>query len=122
MSTVTSTITRGSIYMADLPKNESSSVQGGLRPVIVIQNDKGNEHSPTVQVIPLTSRTKKPLPIHTVITKDSGIIKESIALTEQLQTIDKSHIHKCVGKVDETTMEKINVCIMIQLGIICYNN
>lgn len=103
--------------MASLPSvKENSSVQGGLRPVIVVQNNKGNAFSPTVQVIPLTSRTKKNLPIHTIIT-GNGLIKESVALTEQIQTIDKTHIRQYIGEVDEATMKRVDVCIMIQLGL-----
>lgn len=112
-------LTRGSIYIANLPKSMNSSVQGGLRPVIVVQNDAGNAHSPTVQVIPLTSRTKKPLPIHVVVRGSAcGLEKESIALTEQIQTIDKTNIHHYIGKLDDATMEKVNACILIQLGLL----
>lgn len=109
-------MTRGSVYIANLPQIDNSSVQGGFRPVIIIQNNKGNKYSPTVQVIPLTSRCKKSLPTHAIV--DSGVVKRSIALAEQIQTIDKSQLRQCVGKIDEVTMKKINVCIMIQLGLI----
>lgn len=110
-------LTRGSIYMADLPKTTNSSVQGGLRPVVIIQNNAGNMYSPTVQIIPLTSQLKKPLPVHTVI-RHSSLTKISIALAEQIQTIDKSSIRQYVGKLDDTTIERINTCIMIQLGLV----
>lgn len=109
-------IYRGSIYMASLPIARNSSVQGGFRPVLVVQNNTGNTFSPTVQVIPLTSRIKRELPIHTTIT-GHGLNKESIALTEQIQTIDKTALKQYIGRVDDDTMEKVNVCIMIQLGI-----
>lgn len=103
--------------MANMPIIESSSVQGGFRPVLVVQNDIGNAHSPTVQVVPLTSRCKHELPVHTKIT-GCGLDKESIVLTEQMQTIDKTALHKRIGQVDDVTMERINMCILIQLGIL----
>ena len=109
-------IHRGSIYMASLPITKNSSVQGGFRPVLVVQNNTGNTFSPTVQVIPLTSRIKRDLPIHTTII-GHGLDKESTILTEQMQTIDKTALKQYIGRVDDDTMEKVNVCIMIQLGI-----
>jgi mRNA interferase MazF len=112
-----SLISRGSIYMASLPVSDKhSSVQGGLRPVLIIQNDVGNAHAPTVQVIPLTSKIKKELPIHTII-NSGGLLKESTALTEQIQTINKTTLRQYIGKVDDATMNRVNVCIMIQLGL-----
>ncbi len=113
-----SLISRGSIYMARLPiLDEHSSVQGGLRPVLIIQNDIGNAHAPTVQVIPLTSKNKKTLPIHTTI-KSGGLLKESTALAEQIQTVNKTILRQYIGKVDDETMSRVNACIMIQLGLI----
>ncbi len=111
-------ISRGSIYMARLPVlDEHSSVQGGLRPVLIIQNDIGNAYAPTVQVIPLTSKNKKALPIHTTI-KSGGLLKESTALAEQIQTVNKTILRQYIGKVDDETMNRVNACIMIQLGLI----
>ena len=109
-------ILRGDIYMADLPCIQGESVQMGYRPVIIVQNNKGNAFSPTVQVIPLTSRKKKELPVHVKI-KGCGLIKESIVLTEQITTIPKSALHTFVGKINDAEMEMINKCIAIQLGL-----
>lgn len=92
--------------MANLPTN--GHVQGGMRPVIIIQNDVGNKHSPTVQVIPLTSRRKKPLPVHTTLT-GCGLTKPSVVLTEQLQTINKSQLISFMGEVGNAKMQEICV-------------
>lgn len=109
-------IHRGSIYMASLPITKNSSVQGGFRPVLVVQNNTGNTFSPTVQVIPLTSRIKRDLPIHTTII-GHGLDKESTALTEQMQTVNKTILRQYIGKVDDETMNRVDACIMIQLGL-----
>lgn len=110
------TITRGTICMARLVSVEGSHVQGGIRPVIVVRNNLGNKYSPTVQVIPLTSKVKKLLPVHTTI-EGFGLAKRSTVLTEQIQTIDKINIISIIGIVDKATIKRINLCIMIQLGM-----
>ena len=110
-------IFRGDIYMADLPCIQGESVQNGIRPVIIVQNNKGNTYSPTVQVIPLTSRKKKELPVHVKI-KGYGLVKESIVLTEQITTIPKSALQRFLGRINDAEMEMINNCIAIQLGLI----
>ncbi|HQM01601.1 MAG TPA: type II toxin-antitoxin system PemK/MazF family toxin [Ruminococcus flavefaciens] len=107
---------RGNIYMAELHPIQDNSVQGGCRPVIIVQNDIGNIHSPNVQVIPLTSQKKKYLPVHVPI-HGNGLIKKSIALTEQLTTISKADLQFLIGKLDDDTMQKINNSIRIQLGL-----
>lgn len=77
----------------------------------------GNTYAPTLQVIPLTSRCKSKLPIHITIT-GYGLKSESTLLTEQIQTIDKTKLRQRIGIVDSTVMDKVNVCIMIQLGVL----
>lgn len=76
----------------------------------------GNIYAPTLQVIPLTSRCKNELPTHMKIT-GYGLKSESTLLTEQIQTIDKSMLRRRIGIVDSTVMDKVNVCMMIQLGM-----
>ena len=115
-------ISRGNIYMADIPIVENSSVQGGIRPVVVVQNDIGNAHAPIVQVIPLTSQSKHNLPVHIKI-YGYGLAKESTLLTEQIQTIDQKNLGRYLGHVDDDTMQEINKCIAVQLGLIpIYNH
>ena len=107
---------RGNIYMAVLPMDKGS-VQGGMRPVIIVQNNLGNTHSPTVQVIPLTSKKKKEMPVHTVIS-GCGLRTESVVLTEQLTTINKTSLRNYLGTADDEMMERVDHCIAIQLGLL----
>ena len=101
------TVRRGEIYYADLSPVVGSE-QGGIRPVVIVQNDMGNRYSPTIIVVPITTRlNKKNLPTHTKI-NNSSLLKESIALMEQIRTIDKSRLISYKGKVDSSTLEKIN--------------
>jgi Growth inhibitor len=110
-------IQRGDIYYADLSP-VTGSEQGGLRPVIVIQNDKGNQHSPTVIVAAITSNIKKTkLPTHIVLPEIEGLSKRSIVLLEQIRTIDKSRLSNKIGSIDNEYMQKINEAILISLGI-----
>jgi mRNA interferase MazF len=110
-------ITRGKIYLADLGITKGSE-QGGIRPVIIVQNDKGNLHSGTVTIVPLTgSRTKADLPTHILLTGETCLAKESTALVEQIRTIDKERLIKTIGSLSEQTMTKIDHAIMIQMGL-----
>ena len=107
---------RGEIYYADLSPVIGSE-QGGYRPVVILQNNKGNRYSTTVIVAPISSRmTKNPLPTHVFI-KNSCLAKTSVVLLEQIRTIDKARMHELVGKVDENTLQKINRAIRTSLGI-----
>lgn len=110
-------IKRGEIYMAQLPITEGSHVQGGLRPVIIIRNDVGNMHSPTVQIVPLTSKVKNPLPVHMVI-EGCGLRCASTLLPEQMQTVDRSKLKKCIGMLTDALMRSVNNCVLMQLGIL----
>ena len=103
--------------MAELPLDSTSSVQGGYRPVIIVQNNVGNAHAPTVQVIPLTSQVKKQMPTHTIIA-GFGLSKESTVLAEQLRTVGKGVLKQYIGQVDDATMARVNRCMMIQLGLL----
>lgn len=110
-------VKRGEIYYADLSPVFGSE-QGGVRPVLVIQNDIGNKHSPTVIVGAVTSKmTKAKLPTHIEIKRGQyGMVKDSVVLLEQLRTLDKKRLKEKVGKIDDDTMEKINRALLISLG------
>lgn len=111
------TVYRGEIYYAELAPVVGSE-QGGLRPVVIVQNDMGNRHSPTTIVVPLTSRLlKKPLPTHEMLNRDCGLSVESVALCEQIRTIDKSRLRDRVGRADDAVMNKINAALKISLGL-----
>lgn len=106
-------VKRGQIYYADLSPVIGSE-QGGFRPVVIIQNDIGNAHSPTTIVAAVTSiQSKSKLPTHIEI----PLIKDSIILLEQLRTIDKRRLKAYMGEVDADTLNKINKAIMISLGV-----
>ena len=93
------------IYYADLSKNTVNSEQGGIRPVIIIQNDIGNKYSPTLIVLPITSEIKKEnMPTHCVLHKSvkNGLKVDSMVLAEQIRVIDKSRILDYIGYLDNT--------------------
>ena len=107
-------IKRGQIYYADLSPVKGSE-QGGLRPVLIVQNDVGNKHAPTVIVVPLTTRmTKHKLPTHH-LTYATGV--PSIILCEQVRTADKSRLKEYVTMLSPAEMEKVNRALKISLGI-----
>ena len=108
---------RGDIVLADLG-NAVGSEQGGVRPVLVTQNDVGNKHSPTLIVAPITSKYKKKLPTHIQIGTECGLEVPSIALFEQTRTIDKSRVIKALGHKELSTGE--DRCIMIAFGCLSF--
>ena len=109
-------IKRGDIYYADL-NPATGSEQGGIRPVIVLQNDVGNKHSPTTIIAPITSSPDKTrLPTHVEVS-ENGLSKHSIVLLEQIQTRDKCRFHNYIGHLDESTMLRIEEAIRISLGL-----
>ena len=109
-------IKRNEIYYADLNPVKGSE-QGGIRPVLVIQNDTGNKHSPTTIVASITSKEEKAkLPTHVEV-GSCGVERKSLALLEQIRTIDKSRLIKYVGELDGTTVKEINEAIGISLGL-----
>ena len=114
-------IRRGDIFYADL-RPVIGSEQGGIRPVLVIQNDIGNRHSPTVIVAAITSRMNKAkLPTHIEI--DAAryhIVKDSVILLEQLRTIDKSRLRDKVCHLDEGILKKIDAALMVSLELGTY--
>ena len=108
-------IKRGEIYYANLYPVKGSE-QGGIRPVLILQNDKGNEYSHTTIVTSITCKRKRNLPTHIFI-KSKGLKKKSVVMLEQIRTIDKSRLIRYVGKLDNKTMNKINQAINISLGM-----
>ena len=109
-------IKRNEIYYADLNPVKGSE-QGGIRPVLVIQNDTGNKHSPTTIVAAITSKEEKAkLPTHVEVT-NCGVERKSLALLEQIRTTDKSRLIKYVGELDGATVKEINEAIGISLGL-----
>jgi len=110
-------IKKGQIWWADLGQQEGS-IQSGKRPVLVLQNDIGNKYSPVVTICPISSRIEKmKLPTHVKLNKNCGLIRESFALIEQIQTMNKNSLLGYIGNINEITMKKINIACKIQLGI-----
>lgn len=112
-------IRRGEIYYAELNPVVGSE-QGGTRPVLVIQNDIGNQYSPTTIIAAITSQiSKAKLPTHVEVTaRRSGLERDSVILTEQIRTIDKSRLKEKVTVLDEETMARIGQAIEISLGLV----
>lgn len=110
---------RGEIYYADLSPVIGSE-QGGVRPVLIIQNDVGNKYSPTVIVCAVTSRiTKAKLPTHVEVPAGHfGLNKDSVILLEQMRTLDKKRLKSRVGEVDGVAMRKIERATLISLGFV----
>lgn len=111
-------IRRGDVFYAQL-NPVIGSEQGGVRPVLIVQNDIGNQYSPTTIVAAITSQIMKAkLPTHVEISADkSGLEKDSVILAEQIRTIDKSRLKQKIVSLDEDMMEKVNTAIEISLGL-----
>ena len=111
-------VKRGDIYYADLSPVVGSE-QGGVRPVLIVQNDTGNKHSPTVIAAAITSKTDKArLPTHIELSGNSfGLTRDSIVLLEQVRTIDKRRLKEKMGRGDEDVMTKIDNAIAVSLGL-----
>lgn len=117
MSTVE--VKRGYIFFADLSPVVGSE-QGGVRPVLVLQNDVGNKFSPTVIVAAITSQIEKAkLPTHVEVeASEYGLEKDSVILLEQIRTIDKQRLQEKLTELDDKLMQKINQAVKISLGLI----
>ena len=113
-----SIVKRGDIYYADLSPVVGSE-QGGMRPVLIVQNDTGNKHSPTVIAAAITRQTGKArLPTHIELNAQSvGLSRDSVILLEQIRTIDKSRLRERMGKLDENTMTKVDNAIAVSFGL-----
>ena len=109
-------IKRGEVYYADLSPVVGSE-QGGVRPVLIVQNNIGNKYSPTVIAAAITSQVNKTrLPTHIELSLTSGLPKDSVVLLEQIRTIDKSRLQDKIGELPEDTMKRVNNALMISLG------
>lgn len=111
-------IKRGDIFYADLSPVVGSE-QGGIRPVLIVQNDVGNRFSPTVIAAAITSQqTKSKLPTHIQLgTDNSGLMKDSVVLLEQIRTIDKRRLKEKMGCLDPNSMDMVNRAINISFGL-----
>ncbi|MZQ75934.1 MAG: PemK family transcriptional regulator [Peptoclostridium sp.] len=109
---------RGDIYYADLSPVIGSE-QGGVRPVLIVQNDIGNKYSPTVIVAAITAKIDKAkLPTHVEIkANEYGLVKDSVVLLEQIRTIDKKRLREKIGSFDEKLMLKVDEALQISLGL-----
>ena len=112
------TIRRGDIYYADLSPVVGSE-QGGLRPVLIVQNDIGNKYSPTVIAAAITSKmSKAKLPTHIdIYAQDVGLQKNSVILLEQIRTLDKRRLKEKMGHLDDAMMHHVNTAIAISFGL-----
>jgi mRNA interferase MazF len=115
-------IRRGDIFYADLSPVVGSE-QGGLRPVLIVQNDIGNKHSPTVIAAAITSRTtKSKLPTHIdVYGEQVGLAKNSVILLEQIRTLDKKRLKERMGHLDNDIMSRVNTAISVSFGLGTYS-
>ena len=112
------TVHRGEIYYADLSPVVGSE-QGGIRPVLIVQNDVGNKHSPTVIAAAITSqRDKAKLPTHIEVNgAGCGLSKGSVVLLEQIRTLDKKRLKERMGQLDNTAMTQVNNALSISFGL-----
>ena len=111
-------VRRGDIYYADLSPVVGSE-QGGMRPVLIVQNDTGNKHSPTVIAAAITSQVGKArLPTHIELSGQScGLSRDSVILLEQIRTIDKSRLRERMGRLDEPLMTEVDNAIAVSFGL-----
>ena len=110
-------VKRGDIFYADLSPVVGSE-QGGVRPVLVVQNDIGNKYSPTVIIAAITSQMNKvKLPTHVEVSAEFGLPKNSVVLLEQIRTIDKKRLREKVGFTDECFMKKVDEALLKSVGV-----
>ncbi|MBS5927307.1 MAG: type II toxin-antitoxin system PemK/MazF family toxin [Clostridium sp.] len=111
-------VKRGDIFYADLSPVIGSE-QGGIRPVIIMQNDIGNRYSPTVIVAAITSQINKAkLPTHVEISSEEyGLNRDSVVLLEQIRTLDKRRLKEKIGHMTDSDMEKVNKALLISLSL-----
>lgn len=111
-------IRRGDVFYADL-RPVIGSEQGGVRPVLIIQNDTGNKHSPTVICAAITSKMNKAkLPTHVeLVAEKYGIVKDSVILLEQIRTIDKSRLKEKVCRLDDDILKRIDRALLISFAL-----
>ena len=111
-------VRRGDIYYADLSPVVGSE-QGGMRPVLIIQNDTGNRHSPTVIAAAITSQTNKAkLPTHIALSApDHGLPRDSVVLLEQVRTLDKRRLREHTGHADRSVMDQVDSALAVSFGL-----
>lgn len=111
-------VRRGEIYYADLSPVVGSE-QGGVRPVLIVQNDVGNKFSPTVIAAAITSqRDKTNLPTHIEVgASHTGLLKDSVVLLEQVRTLDKHRLKEKMGRLDDGSMNKVDEALSISFGL-----
>lgn len=111
-------VRRGDIYYADLSPVVGSE-QGGIRPVLIVQNDVGNRFSPTVIAAAITSQKDKArLPTHIQLNAEgSGLVRDSIVLLEQIRTLDKRRLKEHMGRLDDNSMARINQALQVSFGL-----
>ena len=111
-------VKRGDIFYADLSPVVGSE-QGGTRPVLIVQNDTGNRHSPTVIAAAITSQTgKAKLPTHISLSgREVGLTKDSVVLLEQIRTIDKRRLREHMGRLDDQQMSQVDAAIAVSFGL-----
>ena len=110
-------IKRGELYYADLSPVVGSE-QGGVRPILIVQNDTGNKYSPTIIAAAVTSKINKAkLPTHIELNANEfGLVKNSVILLEQIRTLDKRRLKERIGILSDSTMQKVNSALLISLG------
>ncbi len=110
-------IKRGELYYADLSPVVGSE-QGGIRPILIVQNNTGNKYSPTIIAAAVTSKINKAkLPTHIELNANEfGLIKDSVILLEQIRTLDKRRLKERIGELSINTMKKVNTALLISLG------
>ena len=111
-------VKRGDIFYADLSPVVGSE-QGGVRPVLVVQNDVGNRFSPTVIIAAITSQINKAkMPTHVEVEGSPDmLVKDSVILLEQIRTIDKRRLKECICHLTDEAMEKVNQCLLVSIGL-----
>lgn len=109
---------RGDVYYADLNPIYGSE-QGGIRPVLIIQNNMGNAYSPTVIIAPISSVNKKRfLPVHVGVDDNGVLPRSSVILTEQIRTIDRSRLMEFIGTLSEDFMKEVDQALRISIGVV----
>lgn len=112
-------IKRYDIWIAELPENTIGSVQRGKRPVLIVQNDIGNKYSPTITVVAITSKNKKPMPTHVKFKADEcGLITDSTVMFETITSIERSQLHKKINSAPRSYYDSLNHAYGVHTGLI----
>jgi len=111
-------VSRGDVVVVNLGNDSNCSVQNGIRPCVVVSNNRANQHSPVIQVAPITSRDKTKLPTHVIVGVEVGLKQTSVIMAEQSMLVSKSDIISKSGEVKADSLEKLNLALAIQFGLI----